>query len=122
MNKNKGFTLIELLSTISIILILNLMLVPNVLGYIKKTYEAKAEDTASLVFSSAMESYMNEEDAFIKEYVEEDLNENLKIKDVEFKVCEPTTPQNISVDFEYKNVNYEVQINGEEYNYVLKKS
>lgn len=121
MNRNKGFTLIELITTISIILILNLMLIPNVLGYIKKTYKAKAEDTASLVFSSAMENYINE-DAFIREHVEKNLNENLKIKDIELRVCEPTTPQNINVDFEYKNIDYEVQINGEECNYVLKEN
>ncbi|MFL0251581.1 prepilin-type N-terminal cleavage/methylation domain-containing protein [Clostridium neuense] len=121
MNKTKGFTLIELITTISIILILSSMLVPNVLGYIKKTYEAKAQDTANLVFSSAMESYMKE-DGFIKEDVEECLSENLKIKDINFSVCEPSDEKSINVDFKYKDVNYEVQINGEDCNYVFKKS
>lgn len=121
MNKNKGFTLIELITTISIILILSSMLIPNVLGYIKKTYEAKAQDTASLVFSTAMESYMKD-DRFIKEDVEECLGENLKIKNIDFSVCEPSNEKNINVDFKYKDVNYEVQVNGEGCNYVFKKN
>lgn len=121
MSRNKGFTLIELITTISIILILSSMLVPNVLGYISKTYEKKAEDTAGLVFSSAMESYMRK-DGFIKEDVEECLNENLKIKDIDFTVSDTEDPTDISVDFNYKNVNYEVQINGEDCSYVFKKS
>lgn len=121
MNKNKGFTLIELITTISIILILSSMLIPNVLGYIKKAYESKAEDTAGLVFSSAMESYMKE-DKFIKEDVKECLDENLKIKDINFNVCEPENEENLNVDFQYKNVNYEVQIDGKDNKYVFKKN
>lgn len=121
MSKSKGFTLIELITVVSIILILSSMLIPNVLGYINRTNEEKAKDTAALVFSSAMESYMQQNERFIKDDIQECLNDNLKIKDINFNVCVPTNEKNISVDFQYKNENYAVHINGEDCNYDFQK-
>ena len=50
---NKGFSLIELIAVIAIMIILIAMLVPNVVGYIKKAHWASELDMASVLYSSA---------------------------------------------------------------------
>ncbi|WP_234120041.1 type IV pilin protein [Clostridium hydrogenum] len=121
MKRIKGFTLIELIAVIAIITILSSILVPNVLGYMKKTHDAKAEDTGSLVFSSAMESYMESNNAFEKDNVEETLRENIKIKDIDFYVDEPSDDNDINIDLKYKNISYEVQVNAKNDTYIFTK-
>lgn len=50
---NKGFSLVELIVVIAIMVILIAMLVPNVVGYIKKANWATEQNGASTVFSAA---------------------------------------------------------------------
>ncbi|MBO5561125.1 MAG: prepilin-type N-terminal cleavage/methylation domain-containing protein [Firmicutes bacterium] len=49
----KGFSLVELIVVIAIMVILIAMLVPNVVGYIKKANWATEQNGASTVFSAA---------------------------------------------------------------------
>ena len=49
----KGFSLVELIVVIAIMVILIAMLVPNVVGYIKKATWATEQNGASTVFSAA---------------------------------------------------------------------
>lgn len=53
LNDNKGFSLVELIVVIAIMVILIAMLVPNVVGYIKKASWATEQNGASTVFSAA---------------------------------------------------------------------
>ncbi|MBQ8940913.1 MAG: type II secretion system protein [Firmicutes bacterium] len=49
----KGFSLVELIVVIAIMVILIAMLVPNVVGYIKKASWATEQNGASTIFSAA---------------------------------------------------------------------
>ena len=53
LNDNKGFSLVELIVVIAIMVILIAMLVPNVVGYIKKASWASEQNAASTIFSAA---------------------------------------------------------------------
>ena len=51
--KSEGFSLVELIVVIAIMVILSAMLVPNVVGYIKKAAWATEQNGAATVFSAA---------------------------------------------------------------------
>lgn len=118
--KKKGFTLIELIISISIIAILGSILVPNISSYVTKAKDQKAKNIGALIFSSSMRSYMKE-DKFDKEKVQDNISEDLNVRDVEVNVENPIDDNTLNVDFKCNNLNYEVEINGRKATYVFNK-
>lgn len=53
LKNNRGFSLIELIVAITIMTVLIAILVPNVVGYIKKSQDAAAKTAASTIYGAA---------------------------------------------------------------------
>ena len=90
----KGFSLVELIVVIAIMVILIAMLVPNVVGYIKKANYATEQNGAATVFSAA-QTYVTDEYAATGNVVTPTVDE-LVTKQLLTKA--PTTDYTINMD------------------------